>query len=64
MLYYSTYGLLDLSRRWQIRRATAILYQMLYGIVCVLNRHLEEMKSACVFNPLDCKDQEEVGMCR
>ena len=29
----------------------------LYGIVCGLKRHLEEVKSACVFNPLDYKDK-------
>ena len=29
----------------------------LYGIVCSLKRHLEEVKGACAFNPLDYKDK-------
>ena len=29
----------------------------LYGIVCRLKRHLEEVKGASTFNPLDYKDK-------
>ena len=36
--------------------------QTLYGIVCGLKRHLEEVKGASALNPLDYKDKY-VGMC-
>ena len=39
------------------KKSSRYIPRTLYGMVCGLKRHLEEVKGASAFNPLDYKDK-------